>query len=215
MKHPQYIVAILKSAFGPLGPGLNEMTFGRYLTLANQSFFIGRRHELETNEDFGQLLPYVVLRQGQKVFVYERTKMVGEQRLAGKSSVGIGGHVDLSDIMETNGVIDVMATLAFAVARELNEEIVFVAADGSRATTKDLRDAGFNLAPMFKGVINDTSDEVGRVHYGALFVMEVPDEFTPQCSEDELATRGMIDISALKTEVLENWSNIVIEHLSK
>lgn len=214
MKHPHYIVAILKEAFGPLEPGINPMLFGTFFERAQKSLFIGRRHELEENENFGQMLPYVVLKQGDKVFAYQRTKKVGEQRLAGMSSVGIGGHIDLIDVFfQVDSIIDIMATLARALTRELAEEIGFKTHDGETTALKELRDGGINLTPEFRGIINDTSDPVGRVHYGVLFTMEIPPEFEPYCLEEELTGRGLIDISALQTEVLENWSNLVLKFL--
>ncbi len=211
MKHPQYILAFDKEAFGrdvATSDGFIRMEFGAFIERAQKALFVGRRHELETNERFGQLLPYIMVRQQGKTFVYRRTKMVGEQRLAGMASVGIGGHVDLVDVCANHdSVIDFMATLAVAVGRELFEELIFVEADGKEWDVQKFRAAGIHPTPKFLGVINDMSNEVGRVHYGAVFTLEVPTEYTVKCKEAELETVGFVD--NFDGYELESWSAIL------
>ena len=133
MKHPQHILAFEKATFGiePLS-GFIQMPPKAFFESAGKSLFIGRRAELETDERFGQALPYVVMYQrptefqtSPRVFTYQRTTKVGEERLAGALSVGGGGHVDIADVALNGSVIDVVLTFARAIARELNEEFSF------------------------------------------------------------------------------------------
>jgi predicted NUDIX family phosphoesterase len=114
-----------------------------------------------------------------------------------------------------DSVVDIMATMAKAITRELAEEIGYTAPNGTEASLKDMRTAGYILSPSFKGIINDTSNEVGRVHYGLLFELEIPEGFTPRCLEDELQTRGMFDVKELGDTEMESWSNLVIKHYNK
>ncbi len=210
MKHPQYILAFDKEAFGKdiaTSDGFVPMSLGSFVERAQRSLFVGRRHELETNERFGQFLPYIMLRQRGRTFVYNRTKLVGEERLAGLSSVGIGGHVDLADVCESKSIIDFMGTMAVAVSRELTEEILFVDDMGHQWTVARLRAEGVHFVPQFIGIINDQSNEVGRVHYGAVFVLEVPPEYKPICAEPELETVGMMDV--FDERKFESWSEIL------
>jgi predicted NUDIX family phosphoesterase len=210
MKHPQYILAFDKTAFGRdvlVHNGFFPMTFEGFIERANKSLFIGRRHELETDESFGQLLPYILLCQQGRAFTYNRTKLVGEERLAGLASIGVGGHVDLDDVMADKSVINILATLAVAISRELGEEILFVDTKGDQWTLQRLRAEGISLIPQFIGVINDQENEVGRVHYGAVFVIEVPTEYEPICAEAELQTVGMI--GTFDGRKLEPWSEIL------
>src|SRR4051794_16485928 len=55
------------------------------------------RSEVETDPSFKQLIPYVVLRYGDKVFHYCRGGSGTETRLHAKRSVGIGGHIADTD----------------------------------------------------------------------------------------------------------------------
>lgn len=235
MKHPQHILTVDKDRFGVVGLGpLVRMPPKAFFESVYASLFIGRRHELETDERFAQLLPYVVLRRTRAdglvdLFEYQRTNQIGESRLGGKKSVGTGGHVDLCDVrIDDNSVIDVVATVALALAREMNEEIGFKLKIGDEffAFTYDqLRqgvtwagdsDVGISIAPQpmtpkFVGVINDQSDAVGRVHMGCVFVIDVPEGFYPYCREPELITIGMRPAVDIVRDDLENWSKLIVE----
>ncbi len=61
----------------------------------NNSFMA--RAQAETNPAFKQVIPYVVITDGQSVLHYVRGKKAGEQRLVAKGSVGIGGHINNED----------------------------------------------------------------------------------------------------------------------
>lgn len=223
IKHPQHILAFDKSQFGIVGTTSNfvRMSAKEFFNAAYASLFIGRRHELETDERFGQVLPYIVLWRrtpsGPQVFVYQRGKGVGESRLKGKMSVGVGGHVDLGDIAHNDNVIDVVMTLARATNRELSEEIEFHLFSGDDPAVswekyRELRKAAF---PRFVGIINDQSDAVGRVHYGVVFALELPTELHPHCREEELDTIGWLDphtAMGAGEGAFENWSNIILQN---
>jgi predicted NUDIX family phosphoesterase len=224
MKHPQHILAFDKRGFNFDGmEGLITMSPKTFFESAAACLFIGRREELEADERFGQVLPYIVLYQRHadrfQVFVYQRTKKVGEQRLAGLMSVGTGGHVDLFDVVAKDSVIDFIATMAGAIARELNEEVGFIHNATNDALSFDqLRAAETErpLFPTFAGIIKDDSNSVGRVHFGVVMAMEIPAGYSPQCIEDELTTVGMVEPHAALAKgegAFENWSKIVLENI--
>jgi predicted NUDIX family phosphoesterase len=222
IRHPQHILAFDKKYFGIEGlEGFIHITPKQFFERASQSLFIGRREELEKDERFGQALPYVVMYQKgaddrAALFAYQRTKQVGEQRLAGAISVGVGGHMDLADIrMSDNSVVDLVSTFAVAVSRELNEEILFDSGVG-RITFDDMRKrATHSVFPKVAGMIVDNSNEVGRVHYGVILAMEIPEGFTPVCAEPELTTIGMAFVDSLPVDQMENWSKIVLKNVDR
>jgi predicted NUDIX family phosphoesterase len=229
MKHAGHILAFDKERFGmgQLGP-LVSMHPKSFFEAAYASLFVGRRHELETDERFGQFLPYVVLRRIDaagtvSLFEYQRTNKVGEDRLGGKFSVGAAGHIDLLDVRIDDGsVIDVVATTAHAIAREMNEEILFTFAESSVDLTFDEVRMGKegldfernSLVPKFHGVINDMSDAVGRVHFGCVFTIDIPAEFEPKCREAELITIGMRPVEEIAKDDLENWSRLIVNEIA-
>ncbi len=218
MKHPQHIVAFDKEAFGLIDTGISKMELKDLVDRAYQSLMLGRRHELESDERFGQALPYIVLFNSGGVFAYQRTKLVGEERLAGKESIGNGGHIDLSDVGvwgNAPSVINVTETIVNAVVRELDEELIFIDKDGTEYSHSTLpphvRQYGL---PKFWGMINDTSDPVGRVHYGILLGVAVPDDFAVRCREEELQTIGFVDPAKYDTSNCENWSKLAVEFIN-
>jgi predicted NUDIX family phosphoesterase len=208
LKHPQHIVAFERSYFGPLNEGLNLMDFSELLERAEPSLIIGRRNELEDSPAFGQMLPYILFHRTDKdgkvsLFTYRRGKGIGENRLLGKYSVGIGGHVDLADVVfSSNSVFGFFATLDNAMRRELAEEISFSGKYSNSNIT-------------FIGAINDNSDPVGRVHTGLLLAVSLPEGSEIATTEPELQTIGMIDEDGFSGLDLENWSKIVIDNLDR
>jgi predicted NUDIX family phosphoesterase len=70
----------------------------KYLDLIFQSkpLFIDRE-EAETDPSYKQIIPYQVIRQKKKFFIYRRGKSGSENRLKKKLSLGIGGHVNDND----------------------------------------------------------------------------------------------------------------------
>lgn len=216
MKHPQYIFAFNKKAFGPVDPGITPMNIQMLKQFAERSLMLGRRHELESNEDFGQALPYIVLVNGNGLFTYRRTKLVGESRLAGNLSVGIGGHIDAGDAQFTApNVIDPLQTFAAAIGRELDEELIFTSPDGKESKLSGIdKEALMTMAPSMAGLINDTSNEVGRVHYGIFMVLRVPDGYNVRCAEEELETIGFTDPTKVTGE-FESWSNLVTKFMNQ
>lgn len=222
MKHPYHIAAFDKKHFGMVQDGINTMAIAELKERADQSLVLIRRHEAETDERYGQVLPYIILRQGDGLFTYRRTSMVGEQRLAGNFSVGIGGHVDMGDVAvwaalseDKPKVIDFLGTLAQAIGREVDEEIIFSTKEGAEYRLGTLPpEFKKSMTPDVIGIINDLSDPVGRVHYGILMVMTVPSELAVRCAEAELETVGFSDLYTMDTSRdYENWSRLAVEHL--
>src|SRR5271157_3221529 len=84
----------------------------------NNSFM--PRAQAETNPDFKQIIPYVVVTDGKSVLHYVRGKKAGEQRLVTKGSIGIGGHINDEDHS-----LFAVGAQAFqdAVRREVCEEL--------------------------------------------------------------------------------------------
>ena len=52
----------------------------------------------EESPAFKQLIPYIVLRDGERVFFMQRTDAGGDPRLHGKASIGVGGHLNPVDV---------------------------------------------------------------------------------------------------------------------
>ena len=139
-------------------------------------------------EDSGhkQLIPYVVVRDGDRVFLMERTDAGGDRRLHGKASIGVGGHL--------NPVDDGEDALMAGLRREWAEELV------ARWTPE------FHLV----GMLNDDSNPVGAVHLGVVFAVEAAGRAVEVREADKL-TGGFAPPGAVRAawDRLETWSQLV------
>lgn len=137
-----------------------------------------------------QIIPYVVVRDGTRVFLMERTSAGGDPRLHRKASIGVGGHLNPID----DGADPLMAGLA----REWAEEL-------EAAWEPEFRLVGF---------LNDDSNPVGSVHLGVVFVVEAAGRPVAVREREKLSGR-MTGVRGLLAawERLETWSRLVAGHL--
>ena len=56
-----------------------------------------KRKDAESNTAYKQLIPYALLHCNDNIFVYRRGKLLAEKRLLGNYSLGIGGHISVTD----------------------------------------------------------------------------------------------------------------------
>ena len=215
MSKPMSILAVHSKLIDvtlELKQGLNPLSLEDFIPAAQSSLIIGERDSLESNELFRQLLPYVVITQvgadnKTRFFVYQRGKGVGEGRLLGKVSIGIGGHIDLVDVVHKDSIIDLPQTIGGSMSRELQEEILF---DHPRSEEGE-GDSQINIFSL--GTLIDNTDTVGRVHVGLVMNAQVAEGVTMQTVEPELVTLGMMTPQELLDSglPLENWTRIVAE----
>ena len=144
------------------------------------------RRLAEVDRGFKQLIPYVVVRDGERVFLMHRTDAGGDARLHGKASIGVGGHLNPVD----EGDDPLMAGLR----REWAEELVA------------------DWEPEFEliGFLNDDSNPVGAVHLGVVFVVDAAGRPLEVREHDRLAggfaTPGEVGAA---WDRLETWSQLV------
>jgi predicted NUDIX family phosphoesterase len=137
-----------------------------------------------------QLIPYVVVRDGERVFLMHRTDAGGDPRLHGKASIGVGGHL--------NPVDDGEDALMAGLRREWAEEL----------------DADWEPEFRLIGLLNDDSNPVGAVHLGVVFAVEADGRPVDVRERDKLAgafaTQAELESS---WDRLETWSRLVAEAL--
>ena len=150
------------------------------------------RSECETDPEWLQLIPYVVLVCGPLVFHYRRGVSGTEARLRALRSIGIGGHISEADAA---GGSDPYRT---GMTREISEEV-------SHAIVARERWLGF---------IHDPRTLVGSVHLGVVHVWELA-EPTATPKEAALVETGFAPLAGLvsEREQFETWSQFVFEVL--
>lgn len=154
--------------------------------------------------DYWQILPYLSVEHDGKPFLYRRTKKVGESRLAGNTSIGVGGHVAIDDLdVDCDVGFDVPAfsskddlryVIMTSIEREIEEEL------GVRIDAEEAQDICF---------IVDHSNDVGKLHLG--LGMKVSVDSPVSCAEDELESIGHLSVEELKAmDGHENWTKIML-----
>ena len=145
------------------------------------------RAAAELDRALKQVIPYLVLRDGERWFLMRRTRAGADARLHDRFSIGVGGHINPGD----DGLLG-------GLRREWAEEL-----------TAD-------FVPDFElvGLLNDDTTEVGSVNLGAVYVADAagrPAEIreTHKLS-GAFATRD--DVAAV-VDRMETWSRLCFDAL--
>lgn len=172
------------------------------------------REEADKNIEYKQLIPYIsfVDDVNKKVYTFQRSSSSSykEEKLRGKYSVGIGGHIDEEDVSyNDNGIIDLEKTLLNNIQREVNEEIEL------KFSSTENR---FQAKPVMLGFINDDSNTVGKMHLGISYIVFTNMDIIKKDSEilnGEWVSVDCID-NLMKSTLFEfeTWSKFIYPLLS-
>ena len=146
-----------------------------------------------------QILPYITIMDlDGNYLTYSRNGT--ETRLHGSRSIGIGGHIDITDMYDQYYSVfnNPIETIKQATNRELYEEV------------------GIDLEPelfKFNKLIVDTTNSVGKVHVGLTSTIVM--DYTDIQPQEELHDPQWLSVEELKANIdeYENWSKLIIEGL--
>ena len=167
-----------------------------------------RRSELEEDPSFKQIIPYAIIsnkepersgvRQSQSFYLFRRTSNQTEKRLHNKFSLGVGGHMNPNDSMESKEQY-----LIDELKRELYEEVKLL----NGCLIEDIE---------FIGFINDDTISVGSVHIGLLYNIHVSNKEV-YINETDKMTADWIDKPNLAEfyEGMETWTKITFDFYIK
>ena len=158
----------------------------------NAKFEWIERDLAEKNFSYKQIIPYSIIFRENNIGVYMRHGR--EKRLENLYSIGIGGHIDFSDNKK-----NVKETIKTGLLRELNEE--FINFDENKSNIK------------FLGIINEEITEVGKVHFGLVFLIVTNQKNL--ISGDELKNFSWVPTNQVLNCKLEYWSILAYNLLKK
>ena len=145
------------------------------------------RAAMERDPVFKQVIPYLVLRDGDAYFLMRRTRAGGDARLHDRWSIGVGGHLNPGD-----------EGLAGGLRREWREELV----------------ADFEPSFTPFALLNDDTTDVGAVHLGVVVLADAGGRPVAVRETDKLSgTFASPSEVAAGAEQLETWSRIVFDAL--
>jgi predicted NUDIX family phosphoesterase len=145
------------------------------------------RSEAEHDRSLKQVIPYLVLRDGDRYFLMRRTRAGGDARLHDLYSIGVGGHLNPED-----------GGLSGGLTREWHEEVVA------------------DFVPDFRlvGLLNDDTTDVGSVHLGAVY--EGDADGRPVVIRETAKLEGRfaeVEDTARVRDGMESWSRLVFDRL--
>ena len=168
--------------------GIRTDALDRFLATLERDGRYEPRATMETDPSFKQVIPYLVLRDGERYFLMRRTRAGADARLHDRYSIGVGGHLNPGD----GGVLG-------GLRREWREEVV----------------ADFEPEFRLVGLLNDDTTEGGSVHLGAVYVADAAGRPVRVRETDKLsgafAEPGEV---AVVTDRMETWSRICFEYLT-
>ena len=152
--------------------------------ISTKNFFLDRP-TAERSPQYKQIIPYVVIRNGDDVFLLERTPKQAEARLHNKLSLGVGGHINPD-----------APTVLGGLQKELEEEVGV--------------DCDYEVS--FVGILNDDTTDVGKVHLGAVYVLEAATREVAIRETDKMtgSWSSRADLAATR-ERMETWSQLVYD----
>ena len=136
-------------------------------TILGKNEFQVRTPELEKNPEYQQIISYlwIINPKSKQVFAYKRANKkehYNEGRLMNKVSCGVGGHIDKADAG--------WEVIEKVMMRELKEEVKM----------------DVYPTPKVVGFINDDGDDVGKVHFGIVAIVETTDKV--EKGDDEMVS---------------------------
>jgi predicted NUDIX family phosphoesterase len=165
--------------------GIRRADVTATLTLIAAEGVYRPREEAEGDPTWKQVIPYLLLRDGGRLFLMRRTSAGGDARLHERWSIGVGGHLGPGDRSVEDGL-----------RREFEEELV-----------ADWRP---ELRPL--GLLNDDRTPVGQVHLGIVFETDAAGRAVAIRETHKLSGRFVeIDEVLAGYEHLETWSQLLFD----
>ncbi len=176
----------------------NKITFKGFLPGPNEEIekilktetTFENRDEVEVNPVFKQIVAYIVVTCKDKILVTVRNPNHTEKRLANKTSIGIGGHVNPDRNKD-------IASIMLSAYRELSEEC------------KRIPD----IVELIKiGYVNSEETEVDKVHLGIVYKLKVKDESQIEVNNTEHKEYKWLTVGEVyKSPNMETWTRLILE----
>ena len=128
--------------------GLKTENLEHYIDLIKKNCEFRRRGDVEEDDSFQQIIPYIIFNYQDKYFVYRYLPKAGEKRLVDTFHLGVSGHINKEDVRDGKDILEV------GMMREWEEEVDY---------------KGNFLEKKLVGIVKDSSGSVERVHIGLVY----------------------------------------------
>lgn len=188
---PELVYAVPRDAlFGGVSPWLGVKRDGveGILERAESAGRFVPRPSAETDRSLKQIIPYLILRDGDRIFLMKRTRAGGDARLHDLYTIGVGGHINPGDRDIRGGL-----------AREWREEL----------------EADFIPEFEFVGLLNDDTVEVGLHHLGVVYLADAAGR-SVGVGETHKLSGSFEDLRAVRSvyDLMETWSQLALDAIA-
>ena len=143
------------------------------------------RSAAESDPSLKQIIPYLVLRDGDRIFLMKRTKAGGDARLHDRYTIGVGGHLNPGD-----------SSILGGLAREWREEL----------------EADFLPEFVFLGLLNDDTVDVGVHHLGVVYLADAAGRSVRVRETHKLSGSFQpVDVVMDVYDRMETWSQLAMD----
>ena len=143
------------------------------------------RPAAESDPSLKQIIPYLVLRDGDRIFLMKRTKAGGDARLHDRYTIGVGGHLNPGD-----------SSILGGLAREWREEL----------------EADFLPEFVFLGLLNDDTVDVGVHHLGVVYLADAAGRSVRVRETHKLSGSFQpVDVVMDVYDRMETWSQLAMD----
>ena len=171
--------------------GLNQTNPDTYIAAINAHKEFLPRTQMEIDPLYKQIIPYLIFKHQDRYFLMQRQSKASEQRLKNKYTFGIGGHIRQED-MTSDSIFD-------WAHREFHEEVSY--------------NDNLNITPI--GMLNDDTNEVGKVHIGLVLLIEGNSEAIKVKSELKGGKLLSLKECELYYDSMETWSQLLFNYLKQ
>ncbi|MBI4834774.1 MAG: hypothetical protein HY811_08165 [Planctomycetes bacterium] len=194
----QILVVPREKLFGgkdiPYGFGNTDLE-GLIKRIYANAYFIDRP-KAENDPSLKQIIPYIMFTYQDKIYTLHRQATQTEKRLHNKYSIGVGGHIN--PIINEQGAMNkeqIDGMIENGLERELHEEL------SVKCPYK------YKLV----GYLNDDTNDVGKVHFGMVYRLEVEDDAKVEVAEKDMMVGEFLKPLEIEKlyPTLETWSQIV------
>jgi predicted NUDIX family phosphoesterase len=189
---PEDVLVVPRARLLPEGDlhGFAAGDVSSYLTAIAAHAFFAPRERVEEDAGLKQIIPYVILRHGSRIFLTRRARGGGETRLREKLSIGLGGHITPQDLTDAADPVQT------GLEREVAEEVEMP--------------PGWTARPI--GVLNNDLEPVGRVHFGLVYIADLASPAV-RVRETNKLEGAFATLDEIRTayDRLETWSQLVVD----
>lgn len=161
-----------------------------FVQLSEQSPQWMPREEAEENPEYQQIIPWCVFRHGHDYLILQKPQEGPHTRLYGKNSIGFGGHVLQTELEE-------FGDLNTWVINRFHNEMAYQG----------------NLTATVIGVVNDNTDDLGKKHFGLVYLLEGDTDQIQSHKGLALGLNKLTDLTLDDMQYMDRWSQMVVRQL--